>query len=259
MVLNQHRSSKWEPIYERLYEIVKQDQGGAYVLKDELEEIMEPKSTIEMLNPIEKDISRNNDDRDSYEVEELLDHMQTKDGYEYLVKWKGYSAKENSWVKAKDFNNPKILIKYWRRKKNKNSTFSLEGSNVRLLSLSTTKNINKKRQELVNRQSDFDETKKFGITMKNYTIQNKRINDPNQFYAQPKLDKNNMSELGGDKTKWTNRTAKLNGQKDYYMDREDIVKMEGNERYYMTRLRPRTRPTIPGNSTKKHREMVNPR
>jgi hypothetical protein len=66
-----------------------------------------------------------------------------------------------------------------------------------------------------------------------------------------------MSELGRDKTEWTNRTAKLNGQKDYYMDREDTVKREGNERYCMTRLRPRT--ILPGNSTKKHKEMVNPR
>jgi hypothetical protein len=42
------------------------------------------------------------------------------------------------------------------------------------LSLSTTKNINKKCQELVNRQADFDETKKFGINMKNYTRKNNR-------------------------------------------------------------------------------------
>jgi hypothetical protein len=130
---------------------------------------------------------------------------------------------------------------------------------VRLSPPSTTKNVNKKRQELVNGQSDFDETKKFGITMKNYTRQNKRINDSNQFYTQPKLDKNDKSELGGDKTEWTDGTAKLNGQKDYYMGGEDTVKRGGNERHYMTRLRPRTRPTLPGNSTMKHREMVNPR
>jgi hypothetical protein len=71
---------------------------------------------------------------------------------------------------------------------------------VRLLSLSTTKNINKKRQELVNGESDFDETEKFGITMKNYRRYNKKTNDSNKFYAQLKLDKNDMLELGGDKT-----------------------------------------------------------
>jgi hypothetical protein len=66
-----------------------------------------------------------------------------------------------------------------------------------------------------------------------------------------------MLELGRDKTEWTNGTAKLNGQKDYYMDREDIAKREGNERYCITRLK--TRPTLPENSTKKYREMVNSR
>ena len=127
MVLDQHRSSKWEPIYEGPYEIVRQDQGGAYVLKDELGEIMEPKRTIEMLKPIEDESTTIKDNRDSFEIEKLLDHKLTKDGYEYLVKWKGYSEKDNSWVKAKDFNGQKMLVKYWRGKKKKNSTSSLGG------------------------------------------------------------------------------------------------------------------------------------
>jgi hypothetical protein len=43
------------------------------------------------------------------------------------------------------------------------------------------------------------------------------------------------------------------------MDREDTMKKKDNERDCMTKLRPRTRPILPGNSTKKHKEMVNPR
>jgi hypothetical protein len=64
---------------------------------------------------------------ESYEIEKLLDHKLTEDGSVYLVKWKNYSEKANSWVKTKDFNSQRLLVKYWRGKKNKNSTFSLGG------------------------------------------------------------------------------------------------------------------------------------
>jgi hypothetical protein len=99
-----------------------------------------------------------------------------------------------------------------------------EFMSVKLLSFSTTKHRKKKRQKLDNKQSDFDETNKFGINAKNYTQEKMNINNSNRFYVQPKLDKNNMSKLDGDKTKWTNRTAKLNGQKNYYIDRKNTVK-----------------------------------
>jgi hypothetical protein len=67
-----------------------------------------------------------------------------------------------------------------------------------------------------------------------------------------------MLELDGNKTEWINGTAKLNGQKDYYMDREDIVKKKGNERYCITKLRPRTKLTLSGNLTMKYKKMINP-
>jgi hypothetical protein len=63
MVLDQYKSSKWELIYEGPYEVVRQDQSGAYVLKDNLGEIMEPKRTIEMLKLIKNENTTEKDDR----------------------------------------------------------------------------------------------------------------------------------------------------------------------------------------------------
>jgi hypothetical protein len=128
---------------------------------------------------------------------------------------------------------------------------------VRLSPPSTTKNGKKKRQDLVNGRSDFNETKKFGISKKNYIEQNKRTNNSNQIYVTPKLDKND--KLDEDRTEGSNGITKLNGQEDRYRDREDNVERGGIGSYCLTRLRPRTRPTIPGSSRQKHREKMNPK
>ena len=118
---------------------------------------------------------------------------------------------------------------------------------MRLSPPSTTKNVKKKRQNLVNAQSDFNETNRFGISTKSYIGQNKQINNLNQIYMTPKVDKNDKSDE--DKMEWTNGTPKINGQKDRYRGREDTVERGSIERYCMTRLRPRTKPTIPRNSS----------
>ena len=118
---------------------------------------------------------------------------------------------------------------------------------MRLLPPSTTKNGKKKRQDLVNGRPDLDETNRFGINTKNYIGQNKRINNSNQIHMSPKLDKNDKSEE--DRTEGSNGTIKPNGQKDRYRGREDTVERGGIGRYRLTRLRPRTRPTIPRKST----------
>jgi hypothetical protein len=47
---------------------------------------MEPKRTIEMLKSIEDENTTEKDNRESYEIEKLLDHRLTEDGYKYLVK-----------------------------------------------------------------------------------------------------------------------------------------------------------------------------
>jgi hypothetical protein len=47
------------------------------------------------------------------------------------------------------------------------------------------------------------------------------------------------------------------GQKKYYINRDDNVRQESQSNVWMSRLRPRTRPIIPENSTEKHKEKLN--
>lgn len=55
-----------------------------------------------------------------FEVEKILKHREMKTDedetiFEYFIKWKGYSAKENKWVKEKDMNCDRLLAEYHSR------------------------------------------------------------------------------------------------------------------------------------------------
>ena len=55
------------------------------------------------------------DDGD-FEVERVED-IRNKDGEtQYLVKWKGYSALENSWVAETDFNETEVIEEFWAKR-----------------------------------------------------------------------------------------------------------------------------------------------
>ena len=57
-----------------------------------------------------------NDADEHYVVERIMDHQydaKTKD-YRYLVKWKGYGAKDNTWERAANFDDINIITKYWK-------------------------------------------------------------------------------------------------------------------------------------------------
>jgi hypothetical protein len=52
-----------------------------------------------------------------YEVEGIRDHRGEEGHREYLIKWKGYSEKENTWQKASDFTDPTIIQRYWNKQR----------------------------------------------------------------------------------------------------------------------------------------------
>lgn len=57
--------------------------------------------------------STSDSDNDSdYEVEKLIGHKRKRDGMHYLVRWKNYSAKHDTWEPADNLNCPEILEKY---------------------------------------------------------------------------------------------------------------------------------------------------
>jgi hypothetical protein len=49
---------------------------------------------------------------EEFEVEEIIDKHTYRKKKQYLVKWSGYPASDNSWVDAKDLNAPQLLKEY---------------------------------------------------------------------------------------------------------------------------------------------------
>jgi hypothetical protein len=127
MVVNHLRGSKWEPVYEGPYEVIQQHKGGAYSLRDSLGETMERRFTIEMLKIVQSinDLAslelsqlqeKKANDEESFEIQTIKNHrLRGSNGYEYLVKWKGFPDEDNSWVKAADFDSLKSITKYWKK------------------------------------------------------------------------------------------------------------------------------------------------
>jgi hypothetical protein len=133
MVINHQKGSKWEPHYDGPYTVDHRHAGGAYTLRNALDEVLNERFTIEMLKPTGATSSESEaqelDDAESYEVAKVLDHRLVQPrGYEYLVKWKGYSDEDNSWVAATDFGTMKPIVQYWKRLKREQKRASSDGA-----------------------------------------------------------------------------------------------------------------------------------
>lgn len=47
-----------------------------------------------------------------FEVEEVLDRRVSNGNVEYLLKWKGFTSRHNSWVIENDVNCPELIKKF---------------------------------------------------------------------------------------------------------------------------------------------------
>ena len=70
------------------------------------------------ITPVDADEEVDDDDEDGhFEVEEILDQRFYNNENQYLVKWKGYTTRYNSWVSTEDLNAPDLLSKFKRQQK----------------------------------------------------------------------------------------------------------------------------------------------
>ena len=117
------RRTKWEPAYEGPFIVSRQDQSGAYVLKDMTGEELFRHFTIDQLRPIPKDSRLApggvDPEEKSYEIEKILDHNLENNDYSYLVKWKGYKQSDSTWEPSQNFDDEAIIHRYWEQRSNK--------------------------------------------------------------------------------------------------------------------------------------------
>ena len=73
-------------------------------------------------------LDRNND---YYEVDDILDGKRTRGHWQFLVLWKGYSAKENSWEPEENIVNCDHLIQEFKQRFGSTSKSAARGATVR--------------------------------------------------------------------------------------------------------------------------------
>jgi hypothetical protein len=116
MTVDELRSTKFAPRYEGPFTIVECTSGGSYRLTDTDGALMGRSFAPSQLKVISSPNSDNNDDKDVYVVEKIMDHRVSKLNQEYLVKWKGFDSSKNTWEPYSNFIDTDIIIQYWRKK-----------------------------------------------------------------------------------------------------------------------------------------------
>ena len=128
MKIEKGKSKKLTPKWTGPWEIIGNIQGVTFRLRHTQNKTQETKAHMSRIKPYFPDISRTprvvdpileeeKEEASEYEVEAILQHRKRNKGYEYLVKWSGWTTRHNTWEPIDNLANAKDLLKdYWRMK-----------------------------------------------------------------------------------------------------------------------------------------------
>jgi len=147
------RTSKWDPIYTGPYVVTQvHDNGRSYSVRDMTGEELKTRFAVSHLKlgssdgvhpgrgkeksenvrtetlmteetepPLKKQKKgklkrKGKGDTDTYRVDYIVNDRVRNGKPEYLVKWHGYTAEENTWESEKNFYDVKVVKDYWAKK-----------------------------------------------------------------------------------------------------------------------------------------------
>jgi hypothetical protein len=115
MTIDSTRSSKLDPVYEGPFRVLRRTKGGSYELIDTDGALIKrrfPPSQLKLIrDPSPKPT------HDVYVVEDIIDdRLNAEDKREYLVKWKGFSDRDNTWEPRENFIDLDVIKRYERGK-----------------------------------------------------------------------------------------------------------------------------------------------
>ncbi|CEP17075.1 hypothetical protein [Parasitella parasitica] len=110
-----NKTNAFAPSYVGPYQVIRQNDGGAYILRDEEGMLLSRNYVASELKAINQEevIPKS----ELFEVEAIIQDNGDPQNREYLVKWKNYSKEHNSWVKTDDFTDADCIIDYWKKVK----------------------------------------------------------------------------------------------------------------------------------------------
>ena len=55
------------------------------------------------------------EEEQTFEIEEVMDHKLGRGGLQFYIKWKGFPTSANTWEPIENLNCPSILLRYLRK------------------------------------------------------------------------------------------------------------------------------------------------
>jgi len=121
MIKDPQRKDKFEPKYIGPYTITRRAQNGAYVLRDEVGDIVDRHVPADQIKLISKKPRGKDADRvaNTYVVSHISDHKgeALKGTLRFLTHWKGYDDAEATWEPPEHFDDDGPIRAYWQRRK----------------------------------------------------------------------------------------------------------------------------------------------
>ena len=114
MMRDARRESKWDPVYEGVFTVVRRNRGGAYVLKDKLGEIIKRTVPADHLKLIKRRGDEVRIDNPSYEIERVTKHRYKGSRSEYFVIWKDKNLRPG-WEPVENIDDINIIKQYWKK------------------------------------------------------------------------------------------------------------------------------------------------
>lgn len=105
------RTSKMDAVYEGPFVVVGCDAVGAYVVRDQVGDLLRRHIPAQDLRVTARVPS---DEGTFFVVDSIIRHERVGDGYRYLVRWKDADASFDQWVLAGDFADQAMIAAYWK-------------------------------------------------------------------------------------------------------------------------------------------------
>lgn len=116
-----------EPEWIGPYTIIRRTRMGPYVLRDDTGEVYGRHVNFDHMKVVygankthatthntESDDDDDDGGQQSYVVDFIVDHKEVDGEFKYKVRWKGYSAKDDTWERQDNFNDPQPVERYWK-------------------------------------------------------------------------------------------------------------------------------------------------